>query len=385
MQRCTGLLYVLVLLCLPVPQVAAEIKEQGGQPVAATVVTTLATEGKQIRMFAFDSDPNTYFASAKNAAGSDHFTLVLDKPVALKSLAVTTGRPDGANKSSALVLQVSSDGKTFEEIAKFKGGTANATSQGRQIVAVRIKPTADLGQALVIREIAIDSNPKVATFKYPVEFILNVSDAPEMKEWAESVAKVCERAYQWMGDELRSPGYKPPTVVTMTLKSDYNGVAATSGARITGSVAFFKRKPDDVGAMVHETVHVQQQYKGRGNPGWLVEGIADYIRFFKYEPGKIGNLNVAKAKYNGSYRVTARFLAYVTDKYKKDFVLELNRAMREGRYKEEMWKDLTGKPLQELDEEWRASLKKTVPGNTTRGGLFALKSIHQINLAVVRL
>ena len=378
MQRWNRILFVLVPLCLPVPPAAAQTTEQGAQPVAATIVTTLATEGKQIRMFAFDADPNSYFASAKNAAGSDHFTLILDKPVAVKSIAVTTGRPDGTNKSDALVLQVSADGKTFEEIAKFKGGVAKAKVQGRQILAVRIKPTADWSHPLVIREFAIDSDPKVAAFKYPVEFIVNVSDAPEMKEWAEKVAKVCERAYQWMGDDLKSPGFKPPTLVTMTLKSNYNGVAATSGARITGSATYFKKKPDDVGAMVHETVHVQQQYKGRGNPGWLVEGIVDFIRFFKYEPGKIGNLNVAKAKYNGSYRVTARFLAYVTDKYKKDLVLDLNRAMREGRYKEEMWKDFTGKTLLELDEEWRASLKKTGPGNV-RGGRFICPGIVQLN------
>jgi len=357
MQRCTGFLFALVLLCLPAPSVAAQTKEQDGQAVAATIDTTLATEGKQIRMFAFDGDPDTYFASAKNAAGSDHFTLVLDKPVAVKAIAATTGRPDGTNKSDALVLQVSADGKTFEAIGKFADGVASAKPLGRQVLAVRIQPTADLSHPLVIREIAIDSNPKVASFKYPVEFILNVSDAPEMQEWAEKVAKVCERAYQWMGDDLQSPGFKPLTMVTMTLKSNHNGVAAAGGGRIAGSVAYFKRKPEDVGAMVHETVHVLQQYKGRGNPGWLVEGIADYIRFFKYEPGNIGNLNVAKAKYNGSYRVTARFLAYVTDNYKKNLVLELNRAMREGRYKEEMWKDLTGKTVQELDEEWRASLK----------------------------
>ncbi len=38
--------------------------------------------------------------------------------------------------------------------------------------------------------------------------------------------------------------------------------------------------------MVHETVHCVQRYRGRGNPGWLVEGVADYVRFFKYEPKK---------------------------------------------------------------------------------------------------
>ena len=49
---------------------------------------------------------------------------------------------------------------------------------------------------------------------------------------------------------------------------------------------YFKANPDDIGAMVHETVHCVQLYRGRGNPGWLVEGVADYVRFFKYEPGK---------------------------------------------------------------------------------------------------
>jgi len=94
-----------------------------------------------------------------------------------------------------------------------------------------------------------------------------------------------------------------------------------------------------------------------GNPGWLVEGVADYIRFFKYEPGKIGRLNVERARYDRSYRVTAAFLAYVTEKYDKHLVRKLNQAMRAGEYKEEMFKDLTGKTVQELDEEWRTALR----------------------------
>jgi hypothetical protein len=32
--------------------------------------------------------------------------------------------------------------------------------------------------------------------------------------------------------------------------------------------------------------------------------------------------------------------------------------MREGKYKEELFKELTGKTVQELDAEWRAILKK---------------------------
>src|SRR5436305_3991992 len=119
----------------------------------------------------------------------------------------------------------------------------------------------------------------------------------------------------------------------MALKNNYTGVAQAAGNRITGSVKFFKAHPDDIGAMVHETVHCVQLYRGRGNPGWLVEGVADYIRFFKYEGGKIGiRLTPERAKFDASYRITAAFLAFVTEKYDPQLVRKLNAAMREGRY-----------------------------------------------------
>ena len=116
--------------------------------------------------------------------------------------------------------------------------------------------------------------------------------------------------------------------------------------------------PDDVGAMVHETVHVVQDYRSRKNPSWLVEGVADYVRFFKYEPGKAGRLTPGRAKYDGSYRVTAAFLAYVVGTYDREAVKKLNRAMREGKYTAELWKGLTGKTVEELGQEWRRTLVK---------------------------
>jgi hypothetical protein len=179
-----------------------------------------------------------------------------------------------------------------------------------------------------------------------------------MKDWAEKVSRICTLAYPLINEELKSDGFKPPSVVTLALKTGYRGVAFASGGRITGSVAYFQEHPDDVGAMVHETTHVVQHYNSRSNPGWLVEGVSDYIRFFKFEPGKIGRINAARAHYNGSYRVTAAFLAYVTAKYDKQLVLKLNKVMREGKYKKEMFKELTGKSLEELDAEWITALRR---------------------------
>lgn len=324
--------------------------------IAARVETTLATDGDQIRQLAFDGDPGTCFASAGNVQRGDHFTLVFDQSVALAFARVLTGRGDGSARLESGSLQVSEDGTTFEEFARFEGGTVEAADKGLLARALRIQPTADQAHPLAIREITIESTPAVAVFRYPVEFTVDTADAPEMNEWAEKTATACERAYPMINDELKSDGFRPPRRVTLSLKTTYRGVAATGGDHITGSVGYFKAHPDDVGAMIHETVHVVQHYRSRGNPGWLVEGVADYVRFFKYEPGKLGRINPERAHYDGSYRVTAAFIAYLTVKYDRDLIRKLNQMMREGNYQEDAFRQLTGKTVQELDEEWRGTL-----------------------------
>ena len=327
-------------------------------PITATVESTLVTAPGQIRQFAFDGDPQTFYASTGKPTGSDHFSLVLEKPVGVKSIEVATGRADGSDRLMGGLLEFSADGKEFQEVAKFQDGVARFEAKDRAVQAIRISPGPEQVNPLVIREITLGSIEPVATFKYPVEYTIDVADAPEMKEWAEEVAKLCEVWYPRINDFLKSDGYKPPTQVSLSLKANYTGVAEAGGNRIKGSVKFFKEHPDDLGAMIHETCHVVQRYRGRRNPGWLVEGVADYFRFFIYEPGKAGPVNPRRAHYNGSYRTTATFLAYVSEKYDKELVSKLNVLMREGRYKEEEFKNLTGKTVQELDEEWLASLRK---------------------------
>ena len=74
MRRFRLVTCVLGLLFSFVPLRAAP----AAQPSAAAAIeTTLPTEGEHIRQLAFDGDEKTYFASARNAGGKDHFTLVL--------------------------------------------------------------------------------------------------------------------------------------------------------------------------------------------------------------------------------------------------------------------------------------------------------------------
>jgi Peptidase of plants and bacteria len=326
------------------------------RPIAATIDTTLTTCGEQIRQLAFDGDEASFFASQQPPGADDHFTVVLDEPVQLRSIAAITGRADGGDAVRAGTLEVSADGTTFRELARFGGGTARGGPAGGNVRAIRIRPGPADGP-IAIRELTIDSDPPVGTFRYPVEFVVETAEAPDLRPWAESTARACERTYPLINDELGSDGYRPPRLITLTLTTSYAGVAKMSGTHIVGSVDHFRGHRRDVGAIVHETTRVAQDYRRGERPSWLVEGLCDYVRFFKWEPGKLGKINPRTARYDRSYRVTAAFLVYLVETYDKDIVRKLNRALRDGRYEEDLFQQLTGKTVQERDEEWRAKLE----------------------------
>jgi len=207
------------------------------------------------------------------------------------------------------------------------------------------------------------------------QVIINTSHAPDLTEWArKELAPVMKEWYPKIIALLPSDGYVAPERVTLSFVEGMDpGIpAAAGGRRISCNVEWFRKnlKGEAKGSVVHELVHVVQQY-GRTRrddpnvirfPDWLVEGIPDYIRWFKYEPqthgAEIGARNLSRAKYDASYRVTGNFLNWAVETYNKDLVKHLNAAGREGRYNEKIWKTDTGHTVQELGEEWKKNLEK---------------------------
>lgn len=195
-----------------------------------------------------------------------------------------------------------------------------------------------------------------------------------MKKWADDKLRpVCETWYPKLVEMLPSEGYEAPKSFGIVFRDDMGRTpAAAGGTRVMCNRQWFEknREGEAVGAVVHEMVHVVQQYGRRPRgadgqrarvPGWLQEGIPDYIRWFLYEPEKKGAVirDPSKAKYDGSYRVSGNFLNWATNTYDKELVKKLNAALRQGKYTDDMWKELTGgKTLDLLDAEWKASLAK---------------------------
>src|SRR5262249_8248763 len=143
---------------------------------------------------------------------------------------------------------------------------------------------------------------------------------------------------------LKSEGFTPPQQVKVNFKKDMKGVAATSGATINIAANYVSKHPDDYGMVVHELVHGIQSYPAN-NCGWLVEGIADYIRYYHFEPKPKFTPVDPKASYRDAYKTTAKFLAWIEEKHDKAIVSKLNRAIREKKYQDDLFKDYTTKSL----------------------------------------
>ena len=135
----------------------------------------------------------------------------------------------------------------------------------------------------------------------------------------------------------------------------YKGVAATGNGRARDNPEWLKKNPEDIDVVTHEVMHIVQDYHHE-NPGWLTEGIADYVRY-------VYGVNNVKSKwtlpdyrsaqnYSNAYRITARFLLWAEKTKNKKIVDKLDAALRDGTYQPQLWVKLTGATVEDLWKEY---------------------------------
>lgn len=145
------------------------------------------------------------------------------------------------------------------------------------------------------------------------------------------------------------------TKVVFFVDTAYKGVAETGNGMARFNPKWLKSHPQDIDVVTHEVMHVVQAYQDY-NPGWLTEGIADYVRYVYGVNNKGGGWTLPNYKagqsYENAYRVTARFLLWVEKTKYKQIVDDMDKAMRDGTYTPGLWTRLTGKTVDELWSEY---------------------------------
>lgn len=209
---------------------------------------------------------------------------------------------------------------------------------------------------------ALDANPR-HTPKPTIT--LDTSTAPEFGPWLNQVKTIVEQWYPVLGDYYAYPGYTPVSNFIIKVDPTYNGAAMVNGTTITLSAAYFRTHLTDVGAVIHESVHVvQSKTAGGANlPGWLVEGEADFGREQIYKD-RAARTATANETYLNGYSPTANLLQYVQSKYSPTFVNDLNTSGWNGTYTDDMFKQVTGNTIGQL---WTAMTSQpiTSPGTLT--------------------
>jgi len=193
-------------------------------------------------------------------------------------------------------------------------------------------------------------------------YVVDTSAAPELDQWMRTkMLPTVRKWYPKLVEMFPSEGWEASKTVTL----NFNAAEDTPPAYAVGNVVTFGRKwitgnPEEVGCGIHEIFHVVQDDYCDAS-GWLEEGIADYVRWYLFEPESHGcdmDLSSDEVHYDCGYRESANFLDFVERKC-PGTVRELNALCRQGKYDEaSYWKKRTGKDVKELEAEWKNQSKQ---------------------------
>lgn len=144
-----------------------------------------------------------------------------------------------------------------------------------------------------------------------------------------------------------------PQTINLKLQNSEEGIAYADSNNIVVSSHWIKKHPNDIGLIVHEAVHVVQFYP-EFEPGWITEGIADYIRWYLYEEKPLDWFPKGEKEkgYEAAYQTTGGFFLWIMENKNSDLILKLNETMKTASYQATIFETLTGSSLDELWAEY---------------------------------
>ncbi len=185
---------------------------------------------------------------------------------------------------------------------------------------------------------------------------VDTRDAVDLAEFHEVLPELLQAEYPKIVDIIGTDDSPLPESVRFSFRPGID-VPAYAGRGIVMSADWFSKNANDLGCALHELTHIVQQYPGfEGKPGWLVEGIADYVR---HKIGLDDGWTIPGAyrdgwSYTNGYGVTAAFLVFVEQEYDEDLVVTMNQSLKDKSYKPDLWKTRTEKTVDELWDDFAA-------------------------------
>ncbi|WP_129717920.1 basic secretory protein-like protein [Pedobacter sp. SYP-B3415] len=205
------------------------------------------------------------------------------------------------------------------------------------------------GACIALAGLSLTAHGQEVISKKGYTLTYSSNDAAFSPETKEKLISTFFKVYPKLAKE-----YNPKTLrkVEFIVDTAYKGVAATHNGKVVYSPVWLKQHPGDIDVVTHEVMHIVQDYGRSVGPGWLTEGIADYVRWKFGVDNAAANWKLPELKpehsYKNSYRITARFLAWIESKVKKGTVQRLDAALRDHSYTAALWKEQTGSHLDEL-------------------------------------
>ena len=191
----------------------------------------------------------------------------------------------------------------------------------------------------------------------PYSVTYDVSECPDLKPVAEKAAALCEKYYPIISQSMWHPeGYRPINNLKLYFVNDmhYPGVCHGPSV-IVLSADWFRERPDDLGAVLHELTHTAQEYKQY--VPWITEGMTDYMRYkLGYRPE--GAEPKPGGNYNDGYGHTANFIFWIEKHIDKAIYRKLDKAHVLGEFKEEKFKEWTGIDINTLWKQYQNSFYK---------------------------
>lgn len=215
--------------------------------------------------------------------------------------------------------------------------------------------------------------------------------AAKLNQKAETAHKLVLEWYPRINALLFDPGHPlpgPAPQLRVDAKPLYEGVPAYADGGVIHLWAAYIENQDEAdfeGMVIHELTHINQAARNGGDDGWVVEGVADYVRhkYFArdieptlrmaadgrlqgYGPKDIYFYGLQQQKtdlsvqgYQARYTVASTFLYWLELRKDSHIVHELSVALEQGRYTLAMFDQACGKPLDALWDEFIAESKSS--------------------------